>query len=174
MCRYNLSRDLFMRVTWLTHMCDMTYSYARHDSFIYVYLSMVVAAAGSRHMTHSCVRHDPLTCTTWLIHMCDTTHLYAKPDSFIRVYQSMAVAAAGSCHEQVQCLKKVIVLLKCVAVWLFGEFIFSLRIWTCRKQEELLNKNSNSPKKLLHVFFWELLFFLRIFHLNFPHTNIIV
>ena len=77
---------------------------------------MAVAAAGSRHTTHSCVRHDPLTCTRRIIHMCDTTHSYARPGSFIRMYQSMAVAAAGSCREQVQCLKKVIALLECVAM----------------------------------------------------------
>ena len=40
---------VFIRVTWLIHICDMTHSYVWHDSFI---------------------------CVTWLIHVCDVTHSY--------------------------------------------------------------------------------------------------
>ena len=51
------------------HMCDMTSSYVRHDSFI--------CATWLIHMcdmTHSYLWHDSFICATWLIHMCDMTH----------------------------------------------------------------------------------------------------
>ena len=43
--------------TWLIHMCDMTHSYVRHDSF--------VCATPPIHVCK---------CETWLIHTCNTTH----------------------------------------------------------------------------------------------------
>jgi len=46
---------LFIRVTWLIHVCDMT---------------------------HSCVWHDSFMCVTWLIHGCDMTHSHVWHDSF--------------------------------------------------------------------------------------------
>ena len=46
---HRLWHDLFICVTWLIHMCDMSRSYVWHDSFI---------------------------CVTWLIHMSDMTHSY--------------------------------------------------------------------------------------------------
>ena len=64
--------DSFVCVPWLIHMCDMTHSYVRHDSFMC-------------DMTHSHVRHDSFICATWLIHMCDMTYLCLWHDSFICV-----------------------------------------------------------------------------------------
>jgi len=56
--------DSFMCVTWLIHVCDMTYSSVWHDSFM---------------------------CVTWLIHMCDMTYSYEKHDSFTCVPCSVHV-----------------------------------------------------------------------------------
>jgi len=72
--------DLFIYVTWLIYMCDMTHSYVRHDS--------VICATRLIHMcnmTHLYVRHDSFICATRLIHMYDMTHLYVRHDSFICV-----------------------------------------------------------------------------------------
>ena len=52
-------RDLFICVTWLVHMCDMTRSYVFHNEF-------------TIHM-----------CALYLVHMCDMTRLRAWHDSFI-------------------------------------------------------------------------------------------
>ena len=62
-------QDLCARVTCLIYMCDMTHSYARHDSFIWVTLSY----GGHSHMgkTHWHVRHDSFIPATRLIHTCD-------------------------------------------------------------------------------------------------------
>ena len=59
-----------MCVTWLIHMCDLTHSCVRHDSFI-----CVTCLIHMCNMTHSYVWHDSFICVTWLIHMCDMTHL---------------------------------------------------------------------------------------------------
>jgi len=49
-------RDIFISVTWLKHLCDMTYSSVWHDSSISV---------------------------TWLIHVCDMTHSLLGHDASI-------------------------------------------------------------------------------------------
>ena len=64
--------DSFICVTWLIHTCDMTHSYVWHDSFIC-------------DMTHSYMSQEAFTCVTWLVYMCDMTHSYAWHDSFICV-----------------------------------------------------------------------------------------
>jgi len=51
----------FICVTWLIHMCDMTHSYVRHDSF---------ACA-----TQSYMRHDFFIYTTWHVHMYIHIHM---------------------------------------------------------------------------------------------------
>ena len=75
--------DLFMGVTWLVHMWDMTHSNVRHDSFtcetwlIHMYdvtHSSVGHDSFKCDMTRSCVGLDLFTCGTWLIHMWDMTH----------------------------------------------------------------------------------------------------
>ena len=83
--------DSFICVTWLIHMCDMTHSYVWHDSFI------------MWHITHSHVSHDSFICcirlmdnssSTWHMTrsyvrhdspaiMWHTTHSYVSHDSFI-------------------------------------------------------------------------------------------
>ena len=73
-------RDSFICVTWLIHMCHVTYSYVWHDSFICVTWLIHMC-----DMTHSYVWHDSSTCVTWLIHMCDMTHPHVWHDSFICV-----------------------------------------------------------------------------------------
>jgi len=86
--------NLFMRVTWLIHVCNMTHSCVSHDLFMCVTLVQelwkaafdvcdvwptrrdVFACVTWRiHMsdiTYSCVWHDSFMCATWLIHMCVT------------------------------------------------------------------------------------------------------
>jgi len=56
-------------VTWLIHICDVTHSYVRHDSF-----ECATWRIHMCNMTHPYVRHDSFICATWLIHMCDMTH----------------------------------------------------------------------------------------------------
>jgi len=90
--------DLFMCVTWLTYMCDMThpyytlqmfkyshaapwhvcvcgmtYSYVRPDSSI-SHVEDVEVISCLHPDTHSYVWHDSFICVAWLIHVCDMTH----------------------------------------------------------------------------------------------------
>ena len=51
------------------HLCYVTRSYARHDSFICATGLIRMCA-----MTHLYVRHNLLERATWLIHMCDMTY----------------------------------------------------------------------------------------------------
>ena len=51
-----LLHDVFIRVKWRTHTCEMTHAYVWHDSF-YVWCDMADAHAW----------HDSLMCVTWLI-----------------------------------------------------------------------------------------------------------
>jgi len=55
--------DLFTRITWLVHMCDVTHSYVWRNSFIRVTWFIHMC-----DVSHSCVWHDS---HTWLVHMCD-------------------------------------------------------------------------------------------------------
>jgi len=88
--------DLFTRVMWRIHKCDVTHSQVWHDSFIHVtwlshthhtcvtrLLSGLTANVATPHtlmtfphvdVTHSHVRHDSFTCVTWLSHKCDMAH----------------------------------------------------------------------------------------------------
>jgi len=69
-CSYFQGMSLiFVCVTWLIHMCDMTHSYVWHDSFI---------------------------CVTWPTHMCDMTHSYVWNDSLIcmtRLWLALTICA---------------------------------------------------------------------------------
>ena len=58
-----------MCVTWLSHMCHMTYSYVRHDLFIYATLLIPMC-----HMTDSYGWQNSFICATWLNFFCDMTH----------------------------------------------------------------------------------------------------
>jgi len=51
-------RDLFIRATWLIHMCDMTHSCVRHDSFIEVGANV----SWRIHSYVACVRRGSLIC----------------------------------------------------------------------------------------------------------------
>ena len=107
--------DSFMYVTSLIHMCNMTHSHVRHDSFIMcdmtdsyvckgnVTQSIAADRSDVKDMDESCpcetwrihVWHDSFMCATWLIHVrrspwrrpckCDMTHSYVWHDSFIYV-----------------------------------------------------------------------------------------
>ena len=76
---------MYMRYTWLIHMCDITHAYVWHDSFIcdmthsYVWHDSFIC-----DMTDSYVWHDWIIRVTWLIYMRDMTHVYAW-NSFICV-----------------------------------------------------------------------------------------
>jgi len=94
-----VSCDSVTCVTWLIHMpkqigarltymCDITYSYFWHDSFIYVRHDasigvtclIHVCATWLIHMGH--MAHTPKDrWGTWLIHICDMAHSYMRRDS---------------------------------------------------------------------------------------------
>jgi len=76
-CVCNENVCVCMRITWLIHMCDMTYSHVRHDSF-----TCVTWLIHMCDMTYSHVWHDSFTCVTWRIHMCDMTHSHVWHDLF--------------------------------------------------------------------------------------------
>jgi len=65
----------------LIHMCDMTYSYVRHDYFTCA--TRLIHVCG---MTQSRMRHDSFHCLKktfhCLIHMCDMTYSYVRHDYF--------------------------------------------------------------------------------------------
>jgi len=106
--------DSFIRVTWITHMCDMTHkcdmthlwcrlrrirppSYVWHDSLIRVtwlthkcdMTHLWCRLRGIRRCAFKCLVlhmwHDSFIRVTWLIHTCGMTHSYVWHDSFIRV-----------------------------------------------------------------------------------------
>ena len=60
-----LCRDSSARVSWRIHICDMTHSYVRHDSFVCV--TWLIHRC-DMILLHGC--HDTLTCVRWLIAMC--------------------------------------------------------------------------------------------------------
>ena len=97
------------RATWLTHVCDITHSYVRHDSFTmlrnsvtcvtwlihmrdmtppyawhvsFIWVTWVIHKCDMAHLS---MRHDSFVCVTWLIHMRDMTHSYVWHDSSMRV-----------------------------------------------------------------------------------------
>ena len=79
---------MFIRVTWLIYMCDITDSYVWRDSF-----ARAKWLIGTCDMTNSYVWHISFTGSarisiipmTWLICMCDMTHSYKWHDSVLRV-----------------------------------------------------------------------------------------
>ena len=90
--RIHMWHDLFMHVTWLIHICDMTQSYVTslihiwHDWFICdMAQSYVACLIWSRPLWHGPVLLCDMTHSyaTWLIHICDMTHSYMWHDSVI-------------------------------------------------------------------------------------------
>ena len=80
MTHWYVWHDLFIDVTWPTHMCDMTplyvhtlrsHPYIWHDSFVYVTWRFHTC-----DMTHSCLWHDAFIHMGCLIRICDITHSY--------------------------------------------------------------------------------------------------
>jgi len=62
---------IFICVPWLIHVCDMTHSCVRHDSFMCATWLIHVC-----DMPHSCVSDSFIfLCVTWLIHVCDISIL---------------------------------------------------------------------------------------------------
>ena len=86
------SRDSFICVTWLIHVCDMTHSCVWHDSFICVWVSHT-------SFRRRCVWRDSFICVTWLIHMCRVI-----VEWLIHVYTCGRVVT-GSHHVQTRCVK---------------------------------------------------------------------
>ena len=78
-----LSHDSFICVTWLIHTSDMTQDLC--IAFICVTRLIHVCVIHMCDMTHSCLWHDSFICVTWLIHVCDMTHSCVWHDSFICV-----------------------------------------------------------------------------------------
>jgi len=66
-----------MRVTWLTHMWEMTHAYVWHDPSIFPIL------LHSLTFTRNRVWFDPFLRVTWLTHMCDMTHVYYRTCSYV-------------------------------------------------------------------------------------------
>ena len=111
------ARSLLDRsMAWLVHMCDMTHSYVWRDLFIcvtwtthifssrcvygmtdlasvhivdtlrvcvWVSVRVRVTCIYMCDMFHACVEHDSFTCVTWLIYLCDMTHSSVWHDSSI-------------------------------------------------------------------------------------------
>ena len=75
-----------MRVTWLIHMCDVTHSCVRRDSFMCV-----------TWLIH--VWRDSFICVTWLIHMCDMTYSYVWHESFICVLWLIHMTHSNVWHD---------------------------------------------------------------------------
>ena len=73
-------RDAFICVTWLIHMSDVTYSCVWCDAF-----SCETWPIDMCSMVHSYVWHDLFTCVTRFVHMCAVTHAYVRRDSLICV-----------------------------------------------------------------------------------------
>jgi len=86
-------------VTWLIHMCDMTYSCVWRYAFVcWTWLVcmcdmthspdpcvLVESWAPICDMTHSYVWRDSIVSVTWLVRTCDMTHSYMSHDSFVCV-----------------------------------------------------------------------------------------
>ena len=86
--------DSFIHVTWLIHVCDISPSCVWHDSFICV--TWLIQMCG---MTHSYVWRDSSMCVTWLIHPCDMTHSYVWRDPFTCVTWLMQICIRYLCKS---------------------------------------------------------------------------
>jgi len=87
----------------VVHMCDMTHSYVRHDSFIRVTWLIHIC-----RITHSYI-YTSLTllsfiCVTWLIHMCDMPHSYVRHDLFINVASLIHMSRTSLTHFTFICV----------------------------------------------------------------------
>jgi len=71
-----MSRDSFMCVPWLIHVCAMTHSCVWHDS-----LACMIGHIQMRDMNYLYTRH--IMHVPWLIHACAMTHSCVWHDSFI-------------------------------------------------------------------------------------------
>jgi len=82
-------------VTWLIHICYMTHTHTRHDTYMSETSSFICKTWHIWDMTHTCERQDPLICNplhifdellTYIsVYTCnfrDTTHSYMRHDSF--------------------------------------------------------------------------------------------
>ena len=69
--------ESFVCGAWLIHMCDMTHSYVRHDSWCGRRWEVTHHDSSSPVLSCLYVKRDLLMCVIWLIHMRDMTHSYA-------------------------------------------------------------------------------------------------
>ena len=109
-------------------MCDMTHSYASHDSFICVTWLIHMC-----HMTHSYVRHDSFICVTWLNHMCDMAHYYVWS---LLIHTCVACTRSSMCIciqnwcVHVTCLIHMCIML--IHTWYHESIrVWHIRIHTC-------------------------------------------
>ena len=100
---------IFIRVTWLIHMCDMTRPYECHD------------------------RHDSFMYVISLIHMCDMTHSNVLRASYIRTFVWYICTYIHFCRDQYQLvfIRVICLIHRCDLVYLHI-YIF------CRDQYQLV------------------------------------
>jgi len=67
-----VKQNLFICVTRLIHMCEMTHSYVSHMNKSF-FLSRMSRLIHMCKMTYSYVWLDSFICAKWLMHMCDMT-----------------------------------------------------------------------------------------------------
>jgi len=127
--------DSFACVTWLVHMCDMTWdmthSHVWHGSFTCV--------AWLIHMCdipHSYERHDLLMCVAWLVHMCDMTYSYVWHDSFIGV--TWLIHMCDMTHRCYTWVTPVYTSLKEIYIYTYIHIYIPLRDWLTGNMKESL------------------------------------
>jgi len=94
----DMTHDLFMCVTWLIHVCDMTRPCVWHDSTMCVTCLIHVC-----DMTHPCVWQNSSMCVTWLIHVCDMTHPRVWHDSSMCVTWLIHTGAVEDFYNSFTC-----------------------------------------------------------------------
>jgi len=78
----NVSRDIFICVTWLLRLYEMTHAHAWHDLSVCVtwlmYMFCVTRLLRLYEMTHAHACQDLFVCVTWLIHTSKMAHSYLQ------------------------------------------------------------------------------------------------
>jgi len=99
-------QELFARVRWLIHACDVTQSYTCalmyshvwrwliHMWDIFIRVSIIASCAYAWHglihtcdMIHSHVGHDSFVRVMWLIHTCDNGSIICVTYSYVWLYR---------------------------------------------------------------------------------------
>jgi len=154
--------DSFIYVTWLIHMCDMTHSFVRYDSFIcdvtnsYMRLDSLTTNSvwaifdQIYDMNHSYVQHDSFICAPWLIHylFCKSHPRFARRADFARKFCSEShVSTANNKKKMCHVLLENYSPMKCLALFiLIGVFshLYRSLIW----YSELLVSTEGKEKNM--------------------------